>query len=67
MVYCLLHDLINLEMTNADILDDKDKGDSTYTTTSDDNINYIEASNKWTQWRDALAELMFNEWQLPND
>lgn len=60
--YSLLHNLINWEMTNADILDDEDKGDSTHTTTSGENITYIEVSNEWTQWRDALAESMLNEW-----
>lgn len=58
---CLLHNLINQEMANANILDDKDEGDSTHATSSGDEINYIEVSNKWTQWRDVLAELMFNE------
>ena len=42
-------------MTNVDMLDDDDEGDSNYTTTRGDNINYIEASNKWTQWRDDLV------------
>ena len=54
-------------MTNTNILDDEDKGDSTHATTSCDEINYIEASNEQTQWRDALVESMFNKWQLRND
>lgn len=37
---CCLHNLINQKLTNVDILDDEDEGDSTYATTSDDNINY---------------------------
>ncbi|KAA0034921.1 putative nuclease HARBI1 [Cucumis melo var. makuwa] len=46
---CLLHNLINREMTNVDDLDDIDKGDSTYTmTTASDDIHYIEMSNEWT-------------------
>lgn len=48
-------------MSNANILEDEDKGDLTYANTDGDKINYIEASNEWTQWRDTLAELMLNE------
>ena len=54
-------------MTNVDTLDDDDdKGDSNYATTVGDDINYIEASNEWTQWRDDLTQSMFNEWQSRN-
>ncbi|TYJ98115.1 retrotransposon protein [Cucumis melo var. makuwa] len=53
---CLLHNLINREMTNTNILEDVDEGDSTYTTTAGDDIYYIETSNEWSQWRDKLAE-----------
>lgn len=41
-------------MTNADILEDEDEGNSTYATTSGDDINYIEVSKEWTQWRIPL-------------
>ncbi|KAE8648564.1 uncharacterized protein LOC105435527 [Cucumis sativus] len=68
MACCLLHNLINCEMTNVDTLDEnEDEGDSNYATTGGDHINYIEASNEWTQWRDDLAQSMFNEWQSRND
>ncbi|KAA0042915.1 putative nuclease HARBI1 [Cucumis melo var. makuwa] len=43
MACCLLHNLMNRKMTNADILEDEDEGNSTYATTSGDDINYIEA------------------------
>ena len=67
MACCLLHNLKNREMTNVDTLDDDDdKGDSNYATTVGDDINYIEASNEWTQWRDDLTQSMFNEWQSRN-
>uniref|UniRef100_A0A9I9EHF9 DDE Tnp4 domain-containing protein n=1 Tax=Cucumis melo TaxID=3656 RepID=A0A9I9EHF9_CUCME len=49
MVCCLLHNLINREMTNSEIIDDLDEGDSTYATTGGDEINYIEASNEWSE------------------
>ena len=47
---------------NVDILDGVNEGESNYTTIGGDDINYIEASNEWTQWQDELAEAMFNEW-----
>ena len=54
-------------MTNVDTLDEnEDEGDSNYATIGGDDINYIEASNKWTQWRDDLTQSMFNEWQSRN-
>ncbi|XP_050939353.1 uncharacterized protein LOC127150984 [Cucumis melo] len=63
---CLLHNLINREMTNFDIEDNIDEVDSTHATTAADDIHYIETSNEWSQWRDNLAEEMFTEWELRN-
>ncbi|KAA0063960.1 retrotransposon protein [Cucumis melo var. makuwa] len=64
---CLLHNLINREMTYSDDVDDVDKGDSAYaTTTAIEDIHYIETINEWFQWRDELAESMFTDWQLRN-
>ncbi|KAA0055062.1 retrotransposon protein [Cucumis melo var. makuwa] len=51
-------------MTNIDIKDDIDEVDSTHATSAGDDINYIEMSNEWTQWRDELAEEMFSDWEL---
>ncbi|KAL0543815.1 hypothetical protein IC582_018920 [Cucumis melo] len=48
MACCLLHNLINREMTNSEIIE----------------INYIEASNEWSEWRDQLAHTMFSDWEL---
>ncbi|KAL4028508.1 hypothetical protein IC575_011705 [Cucumis melo] len=64
MACCLLHNLINREMTNSEIIDDLDEGDSTYATTGGDEINYIEASNEWSELRDQLAHTMFSDWEL---
>ncbi|KAA0063753.1 putative nuclease HARBI1 [Cucumis melo var. makuwa] len=64
MACCLLHNLINREMTNSEIIDDLDEADSTYATTGGDEINYIEASNEWSEWRDQLAHTMFSDWEL---
>ncbi|KAA0060171.1 retrotransposon protein [Cucumis melo var. makuwa] len=62
---CLLHNLINREMTYCD---DVDEGDSTYaTTTASEDIHYIETTNEWSQWCDKLAKSMFIDWQLRND
>ncbi|KAA0041234.1 retrotransposon protein [Cucumis melo var. makuwa] len=63
---CLLHNLINREMTNFDIEDNIDEVDSTHATIAADDIHYIETSNEWSQWRDDLAEEMFTEWELRN-
>ncbi|KAA0041318.1 putative nuclease HARBI1 [Cucumis melo var. makuwa] len=38
-----------LEMTNADDLEDIDKGDSAYVTTIGDEIHYIKTLNEWTR------------------
>ncbi|KAA0035913.1 retrotransposon protein [Cucumis melo var. makuwa] len=63
----LLHNLINREMTYCDDVEDEDEGDSTYaTTTASEDIQYIETTNEWSQWRDDLVESMFTEWQLRN-
>ncbi|KAA0037743.1 retrotransposon protein [Cucumis melo var. makuwa] len=61
----LLHNLINREMTYCD--DVEDEGDSTYaTTTASEDIQYIETTNEWSQWRDDLAASIFTDWQLRN-
>ncbi|KAA0045009.1 retrotransposon protein [Cucumis melo var. makuwa] len=63
----LLHNLINRKMTYCDDVEDEDEGDSTYaTTTASEDIQYIETTNEWSQWRDDLAESMFTDWQLRN-
>ncbi|KAA0033939.1 putative nuclease HARBI1 [Cucumis melo var. makuwa] len=41
---CPLHNVINREMTNIDILEDINEGDSTYATTAGDDIHYNETS-----------------------
>ncbi|KAL4030161.1 hypothetical protein IC575_008397 [Cucumis melo] len=43
---CLLHNLINREMTTFDIVDDIDEVDSIYATSAVNDIHYIETSNK---------------------
>ncbi|KAL0548430.1 hypothetical protein IC582_012881 [Cucumis melo] len=61
----LLHNLINREMTYCDDVEDEDEGDSTYaTTTASEDIQYIETTNEWSQWRDNLAASMFTDWHM---
>ncbi|KAL0551052.1 hypothetical protein IC582_010126 [Cucumis melo] len=61
----LLHNLINREMTYCDDVEDEDEGDSTYaTTTASEDIQYIETTNEWSQWRDDLAASMFTDWHM---
>ena len=43
---CLLHNLINREMTNVDFIDNVDEGDSTYVTIGGDDIQFVENSNE---------------------
>ncbi|TYK04902.1 putative nuclease HARBI1 [Cucumis melo var. makuwa] len=62
----LLHNLINREMTNADMAKNYTEGDSTYAITLGDDIHYIETSNECSQWSDDLAEEMLSEWELCN-
>ncbi|KAA0059918.1 retrotransposon protein [Cucumis melo var. makuwa] len=64
---CLLHNLINREMTYCDDVDDVDEGNSAYaTTTTTEDVHYIETKNEWSQWHDELAKSMFTDWQLCN-
>ncbi|KAA0056509.1 retrotransposon protein [Cucumis melo var. makuwa] len=64
---CLLHNLINREMTYCNDVDDVDEEDSTYVmTTASEDIHYIKTTNEWSQWRDELAESMFTDCQLRN-
>ncbi|KAL4023283.1 hypothetical protein IC575_017035 [Cucumis melo] len=63
---CLLHNLINREMTTFDIVENIDEVDSTHATSVADDIHYIETSNEWTRWRGNLAEEIFSEWELRN-
>ncbi|TYK22655.1 retrotransposon protein [Cucumis melo var. makuwa] len=54
-------------MTYCDDVDDGDEEDSMYaTTTASEDIQYIETTNEWSQWRDELVESMFTDWQLRN-
>ncbi|XP_038885881.1 protein ALP1-like [Benincasa hispida] len=56
MACCLLHNFINREMTNSELIEDLDEVDSSFATTRGNEINYIESSNEWTQWRNKLAQ-----------
>ncbi|KAA0031725.1 retrotransposon protein [Cucumis melo var. makuwa] len=52
-------------MTYCNDVNDVDEGDSTYsTTTASEDIQYIETTNEWSQWRDKLVESMFTDWQM---
>ncbi|KAA0054316.1 retrotransposon protein [Cucumis melo var. makuwa] len=49
-------------MTYCDDVDDVDEGDSAYaTTTTSEDIQYIEMTNEWSQWRNELTESMFTD------
>ncbi|KAA0052253.1 retrotransposon protein [Cucumis melo var. makuwa] len=64
---CVPYNLMNREMTNCEDIYDFEEGGSAYTTTTAvDDIQYIEITYEWSQWRKELAEAMFTEWQLHN-
>ncbi|KAA0046501.1 retrotransposon protein [Cucumis melo var. makuwa] len=55
-------------MTNCDDIDEVNERDSAYaTTTATEDIQYIDTTTEWSNWRDELAEAMFTEWQLRFD
>ncbi|KAL4028641.1 hypothetical protein IC575_011842 [Cucumis melo] len=57
---CLLHNLINREMTNCNNIDEVNEGDSTYATTAaTEDIQYVYTKTEWSNWRDELAKAMF--------
>ena len=54
-------------MTNCNDIDEVDEGDSAYaTTTSTEDIQFIDRTTEWSNWRDDLAKVMFTVWQLRN-
>ncbi|XP_038880502.1 uncharacterized protein LOC120072165 [Benincasa hispida] len=63
----LLHNIINQEMNIVKMPEDLDKVDSHSATIGLDEINYIESSNEWTQWRDELVHNMFFDSELRNN
>ena len=57
---CLIHNLIRTEMPTDPLEDDMDA--IAPVEFGDDYIDKVETSNEWTNWRDNLANEMFNEW-----
>ncbi|KAK9286078.1 hypothetical protein L1049_014458 [Liquidambar formosana] len=60
---CLIHNLIRKEMA-VDPFEEKSNAIvGNEAELLGDPITTIEASNQWTEWRDNLAQEMFNEWR----
>ena len=59
---CLLHNFIRSYMAE-DPLENIETPTQNSEDMGDEYIDTIETSNQWTEWRDALATQMYNEFQ----
>ncbi|XP_038885872.1 uncharacterized protein LOC120076178 [Benincasa hispida] len=59
----LLHNLIMREMCQTTMPGTIDDEDSTSNELDDENIQFIETSDEWTNFKDELAMRMFDEWE----
>ncbi|CAL5441922.1 unnamed protein product [Camellia sinensis] len=59
---CLLHNLIKREMPMDPLEVDLDDTLPNNQETRDEYIDTIEGSDQWSNWRDTLANQMYNEW-----
>ncbi|KAF5934076.1 hypothetical protein HYC85_030247 [Camellia sinensis] len=59
---CLLHNLIKREMPMDPFEVDLDDTLPNNQETRDEYIDTIEGSDQWSNWRDTLANQMYNEW-----
>ncbi|KAK9275051.1 hypothetical protein L1049_022309 [Liquidambar formosana] len=60
---CLIHNLIRKEMPMDPFEEKSNAIVGNEAELLGDPITTIEASNQWTEWRDNLAQEMFNEWR----
>ena len=58
---CLLHNLIRREMTLDPFEAELDEAIANQHDMGDEYIDTIETSDHWTDWRDALATQMYND------
>ena len=59
---CLLHNFIRSYMAE-DPLENIETPTQNSEDMGDEYIDVVETSNQWTEWRDALATQMYNEFQ----
>ncbi|CAL5406043.1 unnamed protein product [Camellia sinensis] len=60
---CLLHNLIRREMPVDPFEFELNNTPIPQPDLGEEFINTVEPSNQWSDWRDTLANIMFNEWQ----
>ncbi|XP_028051140.1 protein ALP1-like [Camellia sinensis] len=60
---CLLHNLIRREMPMDPFEFELNNTPIPQPDLGEEFINTVEPSNQWSDWRDTLANIMFNEWQ----
>ncbi|CAL5325160.1 unnamed protein product [Camellia sinensis] len=61
---CLLHNLIKREMPMDPLEVDLDDTLPNNQETGNEYIDTIEGSDQWSNWRDTLANQMYNEWSM---
>ncbi|TYK08067.1 retrotransposon protein [Cucumis melo var. makuwa] len=59
---CLLHNLIHREMSSEATFEEPHLGEDDSSEMNIENINFVETTNVWTEWRDNLANQMFEDW-----
>ena len=64
---CLIHNLIRREMTLDPGEVEYDRMENVDINEEEDIIGSIASSDRWTNWRDELANQMFGEWRGHHD
>ncbi|KAL8477943.1 hypothetical protein ACS0TY_030010 [Phlomoides rotata] len=68
MACCILHNFIRREMTVDPLEDDLDDYLAGYPMedpgTNVDVVETLETTDQWTNWRDSIAQEMFNKWVI---
>ncbi|TYK17860.1 putative nuclease HARBI1 [Cucumis melo var. makuwa] len=59
---CLLHNLKHREMGSEAIFEEPHLGKGDSSEMNIENINFGKTTNVWTEWRDNLANQMFEDW-----
>ncbi|KAA0049607.1 retrotransposon protein [Cucumis melo var. makuwa] len=59
---CLLHNLIHREMGSEATFEEPHLSEGDSSEMNIENINFVETTNVWTEWRDNLANQMFEDW-----
>ncbi|GFP94726.1 hypothetical protein PHJA_001617000, partial [Phtheirospermum japonicum] len=65
MACCLLHNFIRTTMANDPMQDEVAEDHTEHNHLPDDGsyVDQVDTSMEWNQWRDEIAQSMFNEWR----